>query len=494
MLALLLVILAAATALLAARAPLWNDELFTYYIAGLPSAGDVWSELATGVEQTPFFFYLVTRAATHILGDQPLALRVPEMLGFALMCICVFSFVARRSSPVYGFVAVLFPLATTVYGYAYEARAYALVLGFSASALLCWQRAAEGGDGRRLAALGTALSLAAAVGSHYSAVLMVIPLLVGELGRSLSRRRIDWLVVGSFAGALLPLALFAPLIEAADDYSTKFWAQPSWSSVAHFYPTFLLNRKLLVVVGLLIVATALTALKRSRDPSDGHRPTVSIPRHELMALGALVLFPVFGVLLGKLVTGASTERYFLPAVLGTTILIALAAAWVDRDAPILGISLLALLSLLVALEFATRYDRATGAEDEQVQDLRFLERHSRAGVPHGHLEPPRFLRAQSSRSERRGPAPPLPRRPGTGPRPTSTPTPWTSVCSVWRTSLRCTSSRTDPLSQSHRRFFVYGEEGGWAWVTTALRDQGAHLRVSARSSQTGKLLLEVTRP
>ena len=77
-LALLLVVLVAATALLAARAPLWNDELFTYYIAGLPSAGDVWSELATGVEQTPFSFYLVTRAATHILGDQPLALRVPR--------------------------------------------------------------------------------------------------------------------------------------------------------------------------------------------------------------------------------------------------------------------------------------------------------------------------------------------------------------------------------------------------------------------------------
>ena len=48
-----LVLLAAATAVLADRKPLWNDELFTYYISRLPGVGDMWSTLGTGVEQTP---------------------------------------------------------------------------------------------------------------------------------------------------------------------------------------------------------------------------------------------------------------------------------------------------------------------------------------------------------------------------------------------------------------------------------------------------------
>ena len=67
------------------------------------------------------------------------------MLGYLLMSVCVFGFVVRRASRLYGLVAVLLPIATIAHGYAYEARAYGLVLGFSAAALLCWQRSAEAG-------------------------------------------------------------------------------------------------------------------------------------------------------------------------------------------------------------------------------------------------------------------------------------------------------------------------------------------------------------
>ncbi len=210
----------------------------------------MWSTLATGVEQTPLSFYVGTRASLEVLGDGGIAMRLPELLGFLLMSVCVFSFVERRTSPLYGLLAAVFPVATIAYGYAYEARAYGLVLGFSAAALLCWQVAAEGRH-RRLAAAGTAVALAAAVGSHYYAVLILIPLLAGEAARATARRQVDWLVLASFCGALVPLAAFAPLIAEAEDYSTTFWAQPTWHAAIRFYPDSLMDRALgLVMAGL----------------------------------------------------------------------------------------------------------------------------------------------------------------------------------------------------------------------------------------------------
>jgi uncharacterized membrane protein len=491
LLALFVAAVLATTLALADRDPLWTDELFTYYIGRLPSAGDVWSKLSTGVEQMPFFFYLVTRASLGVFGEGLLGLRLPEVLGFALMCVCLFHFVEHRSSAVYGFVAILFAVATRAYEYAYEARSYALVLGFAAAALLCWQRATEGGPHRRLAAIGMAIGLAGAIASHYYAVLILIPLLAGEAVRSLRRRRIDWLVVGSFGGALVPLLASAPLIEGAQGYYTSFWAKPRWSTVERFYPYFLLDRKLLAAVALAVVAAAFTAIRsRSRSPA-ARRPFRRIPDHELVALGTFVLLPLLGLLLGKLVTHGFTSRYALPAVLGVAALVALAAWWADGEAPIVGLSLVLLLVVLVAGRFTVRYDKATRDADRQTETLHFLQRHGRAGVPLLVGSPHEFFEMSHRASKDRG-------RPAL-------------VYLADRAEARRYLDTDDvdlaliglediapldveayrPFIASHSRFLVYGDHGGWNWLTSALRDRRADLRVAARNPG-GDVLFDVS--
>ncbi|MBA3262631.1 MAG: glycosyltransferase family 39 protein [Thermoleophilaceae bacterium] len=484
--------LGAITVLLADRKPLWNDELFTYYIGRLPGAGDVWSKLATGVEQTPLFFYLVTRASFAIFGHGQVAIRVPEMLGYMLMSVCLFRFVARRSSPIYGLVAALFPVATIAHGYAYEARAYALVLGFSAAALLCWQLATEGGPHRRLAALGLAVSLAAAVGSHYYAALVLIPLLAGEAARSLARRRVDWLVVGSLSGALLPLLLFAPLVREAGEYTTTFWALPTWPSAVRFYPNSLLDRELPAVVGVVLAVAALAALRSSSGPSVRERALRRPPDHELLMLLTLVLLPFFGVALGKLVTGAFTERSVLPAVLGITILIALAAWWTDREAPIVALSLLLVLTMFAGVRLAMRYDDAKADAEQQTQALHFLEGHSEGGVPIAVASPHDFFEL-SHLAVRDG-----------GPR----------LVYLADAALAVRYLETDAVDlgvvglqdiaplhvepyrsfvASHPRFLVYAGHGAWDWLTSALDSSGANTRVFARNRRNGDVLFEVKR-
>ncbi len=405
-----LAVLMAMTVLFADRKPLWNDELFTYYISRLPDTGDMWSELATGVEQTPISFYVITRASLELFGNGTVALRLPALLGYLLMCICVFRFVARRSSPLYGLVAVLFPIATVAHGYAYEARAYGLVLGFSAAALLCWQLTIEGPH-RRLAALGTAVSLAAAVGSHYYAILLVIPLLVGEAVRSRAQRRVDWLVLASISGAFVPLALSAPLIAAAEDYSTTFWSLPSWTSAVRFYPNSLLDRELAVGIGIVLSAAALVAWRSSRGPARPAARLVRPPDHELAALVALMLLPFLAVALGKWATGAFTERSALAALIGVTILIAFAAWWWDGGVPIAGVSLLLILTGFAVARVAERYREVTAEAREQEAGIALSTASWRRPGTGGDRQPSRLLRAEPPRDERtRRAASDLPRR------------------------------------------------------------------------------------
>jgi len=203
---------------------LWDDEFFTYYISRAP-VSEIWSALSTGADQHPPFFYLLTHASLGFFGESHFSLRFPALLGVGLMSVCVFQFVANRTSAVYGLIAMLLALCTQTLKYACEARGYGLMLGFSAVALLSWQCAAEGRR-RKLALPGLAVGLAGAVASHYYAILLLVPLGLGEIARSFLRKRIDaavWLTFLSPAIAALPAL---SLIRSSQTYSKTFWADP----------------------------------------------------------------------------------------------------------------------------------------------------------------------------------------------------------------------------------------------------------------------------
>ena len=130
----------AVTVVLAQRKLMWNDELYTYYMARLPSMRDVWAALMSRGEQTPPFFYCATRVSFDLFGVNNLSVRLPEMLGFWVMRACLYVFVARRTSTVVRARAPRrFRSSRRRTTYAFEARPYGLVLGFGALALVCWQ-------------------------------------------------------------------------------------------------------------------------------------------------------------------------------------------------------------------------------------------------------------------------------------------------------------------------------------------------------------------
>jgi hypothetical protein len=304
--------------LIAARKQLENDELFTLNIARLPSLGEVWAALLTGAEQLPPFFYVLTRASISSFGESSLALRLPAILGFLVMNLCLFRFVSRRSTALYGVIAMLFTLTTGAYYYAFEARPYGLVLGFCGLALICWQSLAEG-EARALTLTGFALSLAAAVSCHYYSVLILIPFACGEAARTLSRRRVDFAVWAALAASLAPLLIFWPLIKSATSYSTAFWSPPSWGDIPGYYYFMLMTSVLPLTAILILVALYKTVF--SEDGGEAQdTPQFGLLRHEVAVAIGFLAIPFVAVTMAMLVTGAFTHRYALPAVLGMGLL------------------------------------------------------------------------------------------------------------------------------------------------------------------------------
>lgn len=310
---------------LSSRKLLWNDELYTYYVARLPAWRDVWHALLAGGEQTPPLFYAITRGSIALFGLNPTALRLPEMIAFWAMGACIAVFVSRRSSPLFGVAAGVLPLVSGTFYYATEARPYALVLAFAALALVAWQSLAMG---RRRAVWWPVLvvALAAVVSCHYYGVFVVAALAAAEIVRTRVTRRLDALVWLAFVLAAVPLVPQAPLLRTGAAYASTFWSPPQWVDIPDFY--YFLVSTMAVPLAAAAVCVGLYALLA---PSERTADTPPPPVYETAALVALMAIPLATVLAAKVATGAFTNRYAMSAIVGLAAMLPLGARRAARD-------------------------------------------------------------------------------------------------------------------------------------------------------------------
>lgn len=332
-----------------ARRLLWHDELFTYYIATLPSFSQVWSALSTGTDGMPPAYYAIVRGSLWIFGNNNIALRLPGLIGFLLLAVALFNFVSLRLSPIYGAITALFPMVTGAQYYVHEARPYGLELGFAALALLCWQRATERRN-RFIALGGLWFSLAVAISCHYYGVLLILPLAMGEVVRSIGRRRIDFAIWACFATSVLPLLFVLQLVLEAAKLAGTFWAPPRWGEAARFYIDLLAISVPPLIASLAIAIVAPRFMTFGREGLPAVQP--NFPDHELGAIFGFLALPICGVLLAEFVTKAFTARYVLSGVIGISVLFAQAMhkLLAGRFQIAMGIALL-LLAYFVALEW-----------------------------------------------------------------------------------------------------------------------------------------------
>ncbi len=125
--------------------------------------------------------------------------------------------------------------------YSYEARPYALMLGWIMLGLVSWQtairRASDGGRGLPL--LGIATALVGGILSHNLGVVMVgLPLLAGEVARTAVRRRVDWALWSVGLVAVPALAFTLPLARRTSalllQYQHNYLHPLTWAKFKHY--------------------------------------------------------------------------------------------------------------------------------------------------------------------------------------------------------------------------------------------------------------------
>jgi hypothetical protein len=310
----------------------WYDELFTFNIANYSSLQSLWADLVS-FEPNPPLLFLATHTSQSLFGNGTLATRLPEILSYLLMSLCLWSFVNRRLGPIYAWSATLLPLSTLAFHYAFEARPYGLVLGFCGLSLVFWQAAADG-RWRPLSLIGLSLSLGLALCSHFYGILLFCPIAFGELVRFLKYRRIDWplaFAIGMGGSFLLPLM---PIIKAASKNSGTFWAQVNAKAAMESYPT-LLGNVAFPLIGFLILLVLLPLSDYAQRGSDQNKSRRFF-EHETAALIGLALLPVVALIGGKLVTHVYVDRYVLSAIPGLSILLVAAVSRLTKNSRLVG--------------------------------------------------------------------------------------------------------------------------------------------------------------
>lgn len=298
----------AATIFLAYRRLLWTDEIVTIDIASHSSFAGVWNAVATGGDTLPPLGHLLTHAAMSLVDDVHVASRLPSVAGYWLMCMSIYAVLRPHTTAAAATVACLAAIPTLAYGYAFEARPYALMLGFGTFAFLCWTRAH--GRHRPLWLAGLVLSLAATIASHWYAVLGVWPLVLGEAVRARRRRALDLTLVAALAaGIALPMAAVLPILQHARTF------QPAMSAGAWINPHAIVGAYQTLLQGsgpLLLALLILAAVRPAAAP-----PSIPSPPADLItALAGFLSIPFAGALLGSLVTGVYQPRYLLLTTTG----------------------------------------------------------------------------------------------------------------------------------------------------------------------------------
>ncbi len=301
------------TCLRASEKYFWFDELCTVYICQLPTMHAVWQAVLHGADYNPPLFYVFTRAANAVFGEGLIATRLPSVFGFWVLCLCLFRFVHRRAGILPAWVAMLFPLLTSAYFYAYEARPHGIVLGFCGLALVFWQKWDE--EPRRLSWL-VAFSAALGAGffTHCYAILIAAPFALAESYQMVKFRRIRWSFWAALAipGIVAGLS-FIPLLRSYKAVIAGTLFADMFRAGFHQLPGFYLT---LLSPGIFVVLIAFILFAVNRGGFASQFKTT-----ELALMLGFIALPVFGILLGKAVKGPFIPRYFMSSVAGFSLLL-----------------------------------------------------------------------------------------------------------------------------------------------------------------------------
>jgi hypothetical protein len=304
----------------ALTAPLWLDELFTFFISRISSLPEMLR--AMPADGQPPLQYLLTHLSLRLFGITEFTIRLPELLAYMATGLLTYKIVRRHGTAIQALFALAMLLGAAInMGQAYTARPYELMIAFTTLTFYSWQTAALREHHRFMPQCGVALGIAGAILSHHFGVIHVgLMLAAGEIVRLIERRRLDGWMLAAIAAGLSSLVLTVPMMHQsrlmlgdAILHSTNFCCKPS--------PLNLLSYLWMIAIPLLCLIAVFTSLRWSRDSATGHACTSEpVPTHEWAAAGALSLLVPALILLTAITTHYFLIRYAVSCSLGLALL------------------------------------------------------------------------------------------------------------------------------------------------------------------------------
>lgn len=338
----------------AAKSLLWTDEIATFYTSQQRNVAAVVASIRGGCDGMPPLYALILHAVQPVLGNSPLVLRLPSVIGFCVMSLCVFAFVKLRYSIVYAAMASAFTVNACLPGLPW-ARSYGLVLACASGALLAWRSAAEGRH-RRAALVALALCLGFATALHYYAVFLTVPFVAGETVRWYRSRKMDLPMLAAMAAAPLALLLHWPLLRAD---MRAFVARTPPEFILQFYWFSFFRFALILLAGAAFAILWEFRLKSAKQTGAQSR----VPAHEWACLGVLTLMPLV-LTLASWVTATVVEgRYVAWSAIGLGVLAAAALHPGARRRTFAGVIVLVLLIGILTFRIARDLVRPIGLRE-----------------------------------------------------------------------------------------------------------------------------------
>jgi hypothetical protein len=276
----------------------------------------------------PVVYPGLTFAGISLFGVNPPVLRLPSLLGFLLMQVCLFYFVRRIASERAAIFALAFPAITGAFGYTMQIRPYGLLLGLFGLAMLSWQTAVRREAHRTWALVVLALTIAVAINTHYYGVLLLVPLGAAELVRVWQRRRVDAPMLMSMGAGMAGIVFLLPFLKGAAGFRDHYQAgavpprviAQSYNLILLGHDVFSKNTNHLLAIGLgwLILLVLWGCIRQLRSK------TLMLLDAESVFLITLAALPFVGFLIGRYVTHAMEPRYALGSVIGIAALLSIA--------------------------------------------------------------------------------------------------------------------------------------------------------------------------
>lgn len=306
-------------AAIAARAPLWMDEVLAVWTARRPDAVAIWDAVRQGSEFSPPLYHLLLHAIIEAGGDSPVILRLPSIVAVYLVGVCAFVLVRRRAATPLACLALAACLTGILFDYAVQARQYALVAACFSLVLVLRDVPPSARPSWPRAGL-VALLLAIAVALHFYAVLLVAAVGLMEVLWSLRHRRLRLPFLIAIALAGLSILLWLPIMWAAGAYSQAdaaapfFYARPTLARLGLAYALVASGEPPIRSTSWLLLA-ALAARVAARRTDDRPAPRVSAAEMVTCAI------PLIVFAFALVVTRTFNDRYVVAASIGFAIVI-----------------------------------------------------------------------------------------------------------------------------------------------------------------------------